>query len=146
MRRAFKRAGFDGQPTPPPRALAPLVRDDPGRTSAESRSIPPRFPRRSIPGAITPLAFEVYRALRRVPRGRTVAYGELAALAGRPGAARSVGAFMARNRFPLLVPCHRVVAHDGGLGGFSSSGGLGDKKRLLTLEGVLARRVAQARP
>ena len=94
---------------------------------------------------ITPLAFEVYRALRRVRRGRTVAYGELAALAGRPGSARSVGAFMARNRFPLLVPCHRVVAHDGGLGGFSSSGGLSDKRRLLTLEGVLAPAVAHAR-
>jgi DNA repair protein RadC len=138
IRRAFKRAGFSDGPTPPPRTLASLVRtiqDYFRGKPVDPAAIPVSFD----PGAITPLAFEVYRALRRVPRGMTVAYGELARLAGRPGAARSVGAFMARNRFPLLVPCHRVVAHDGGLGGFSSSGGLGDKKRLLTLEGVLAR-------
>jgi methylated-DNA-[protein]-cysteine S-methyltransferase len=73
-------------------------------------------------------------ALRDVPRGEVVTYGELAALAGRPGAARAAGTFCARNRFPVFVPCHRVVAA-GGIGGYGS---LGEafKRRLLGLEDV----------
>jgi methylated-DNA-[protein]-cysteine S-methyltransferase len=74
------------------------------------------------------------RALRAVPRGEVVTYGELAALAGSPGAARAAGSVCATNRFWLLVPCHRVVAATG-LGGYGSSG-LGLKRRLLELEGV----------
>jgi O-6-methylguanine DNA methyltransferase len=144
MRAAFKRAGFAGDPTPPPRALGAIVRAIESYFRGKPVD-PAEVPATFDPGALTPLAFEVYRALRRVRRGETISYGELAIMAGRPGAARSVGGFMARNRFPLLVPCHRVVAHDGGLGGFSSSGGLGDKKRLLALEGVLSPATAQAR-
>ncbi|MBD0349177.1 MAG: methylated-DNA--[protein]-cysteine S-methyltransferase [Thermoleophilia bacterium] len=72
-------------------------------------------------------------ALRAVPRGAVVTYGELAALAGRPGAARAAGTFCARNRFPIVVPCHRVVAARG-LGGYGSLG-LDYKRRLLELEG-----------
>jgi DNA repair protein RadC len=143
MRRAFRRLGFAEEPTRPPRALAPLVSAI-EKYFEGGEEDPAALPAVFDPGTITPLAFEVYRALRRVKRGQTVSYGELALLAGRPGAARSVGAFMARNRFPLLVPCHRVVAHDGGLGGFSSSGGLADKKRLLALEGVLSPALAGA--
>ena len=73
-------------------------------------------------------------ALRTVPRGEVVSYGELAALAGRPGAARAAGAFCAANRFAFLVPCHRVVAAHG-IGGYGSAG-LEVKRRLLILEGV----------
>jgi methylated-DNA-[protein]-cysteine S-methyltransferase len=73
------------------------------------------------------------RALREVPRGETVTYGELAALAGAPGAARAAGSFCARNRLGLFVPCHRVVSA-GGLGSYGSFG-LEYKKRLLRLEG-----------
>jgi methylated-DNA-[protein]-cysteine S-methyltransferase len=73
-------------------------------------------------------------ALRRVPRGETVTYGELAALAGRPKAQRAAGTFCARNRFSLVVPCHRVVAA-GGLGSYGSLG-VEYKRRLLELEGV----------
>ncbi|HHW15305.1 MAG TPA: methylated-DNA--[protein]-cysteine S-methyltransferase [Firmicutes bacterium] len=69
----------------------------------------------------------VAEALRTVPPGRTVTYGELAAKAGRPGGARAIGQAMRRNRLPLFVPCHRVVARGGGLGGFS--GGLVQKLR-----------------
>ncbi len=75
----------------------------------------------------------VSRALRRVPFGRTVTYGQLARRAGRPGAGRAVGQAMAANPLPLLVPCHRVVAADG-LGGFG--GGQALKRRLLALEGA----------
>ena len=77
------------------------------------------------------------RTLRRVPRGEVVTYGELAALAGRPGAARAAGTFCAQNRLPVFVPCHRVVAA-GGLGGYGSLG-LEYKRRLLALEGYAAR-------
>jgi methylated-DNA-[protein]-cysteine S-methyltransferase len=72
------------------------------------------------------------QALRRIPRGETVTYGELAALAGAPGAARAAGSFCARNRLGLFVPCHRVVSA-GGLGSYGSHG-VAYKKRLLELE------------
>jgi methylated-DNA-[protein]-cysteine S-methyltransferase len=76
----------------------------------------------------------VAEALRGVPRGEVVSYGELAAIAGYPGAARAAGTFCAHNRFMLIVPCHRVVGASG-LGGYGSAG-LGTKRRLLVLEGV----------
>jgi methylated-DNA-[protein]-cysteine S-methyltransferase len=72
-------------------------------------------------------------ALRAVPRGETVSYGELAALAGAPGAARAAGTFCARSHLSLFVPCHRVVAA-GGLGSYGSYG-VAYKRRLLALEG-----------
>jgi methylated-DNA-[protein]-cysteine S-methyltransferase len=73
-------------------------------------------------------------ALRAIPRGEVVSYGELAALAGRPGAARAAGTFCAENRYPILIPCHRVVSA-GGLGGYGSLGA-DYKRRLLALEHV----------
>ena len=73
-------------------------------------------------------------ALRRVPRGEVVSYGELAALAGWPRAPRAAGTFCARNRFSLVVPCHRVVGADG-IGSYGSLG-VEYKRRLLELEGV----------
>jgi methylated-DNA-[protein]-cysteine S-methyltransferase len=75
------------------------------------------------------------RALRALPHGEVVTYGELAALAGRPGAARAAGTFCARNRLALFVPCHRVVAADG-LGSYGSLG-LDYKRRLLALDGIV---------
>ncbi|HZC75593.1 MAG TPA: methylated-DNA--[protein]-cysteine S-methyltransferase, partial [Gaiellaceae bacterium] len=72
-------------------------------------------------------------ALRTVPRGEAVSYGELAALAGAPGAARAAGTFCARSRLSIFVPCHRVVGADG-LGSYGSYG-LDYKRRLLALEG-----------
>jgi methylated-DNA-[protein]-cysteine S-methyltransferase len=83
---------------------------------------------------LTPFGRQLARALREVPRGDVVTYGELAALAGRPGAARAAGTFCAQNRFGVLVPCHRVVGASG-LGGYGSLGG-GYKRRLLALEHV----------
>jgi methylated-DNA-[protein]-cysteine S-methyltransferase len=82
----------------------------------------------------TPFQAELLRALREIPWGEVVSYGELAALAGRPGAARAAGSFCASNRFALVVACHRVVAAEG-IGGYGSSG-VGTKRRLLALEGV----------
>jgi methylated-DNA-[protein]-cysteine S-methyltransferase len=82
----------------------------------------------------TPFLQRCAEALRGIPRGETVTYGELAALAGAPGAARAAGTFCARNRLGLFVPCHRVVGASG-LGSYGSLG-LEYKKRLLRLEGV----------
>jgi methylated-DNA-[protein]-cysteine S-methyltransferase len=82
----------------------------------------------------TPFLERCAQELRAVPRGEVVTYGELAALAGSPGAARAAGSFCARNRLGLFVPCHRVVSA-GGLGSYGSYG-LSYKRRLLELEGV----------
>jgi methylated-DNA-[protein]-cysteine S-methyltransferase len=75
----------------------------------------------------------VYQAARRVKRGETATYAQIAAAAGRPNAARAVGSAMARNRVPLFVPCHRIVS-SGGAGGWSGPPGL--KAKLLALEGA----------
>jgi len=85
-------------------------------------------------GRLTPFQSAVMDGMRAIPFGGVVSYGELAALAGRPRAARAAGSVCARNPLPLVVPCHRVVAQGGGLGGFG--GGLEMKERLLLLEGV----------
>lgn len=87
----------------------------------------------------TPFQCAIWSVLQRVPYGTTVTYAQLAASAGRPTAARACGAANGANRLPLVVPCHRVVAADGSLGGFS--GGLDAKRALLALE----RRVAYGR-
>jgi methylated-DNA-[protein]-cysteine S-methyltransferase len=82
----------------------------------------------------TPFQRAVAEALRRIPYGETVTYGELAIAAGYPNAHRAVGTFCAANRFPLILPCHRVVS----AAGIGSYGSLGSdyKRRLLALEGV----------
>lgn len=90
-----------------------------------------------IDGTRTPFEQRVIRKLRRVHYGQTVSYGELASLAGAPGAARAVGSVMRRNTTPLIVPCHRVIAAGGKLGGFSAPQGLDLKRRLLQLESSL---------
>ena len=82
----------------------------------------------------TPLQRALADALRAIPRGEIVSYGELAALAGRPRAARAAGAFCAANRFAFIVPCHRVVSATG-IGGYGDAG-VDVKRRLLALEGV----------
>jgi methylated-DNA-[protein]-cysteine S-methyltransferase len=73
-------------------------------------------------------------ACRQLGWGQTATYGELARRAGSPAASRAVGAVMARNRHPLIVPCHRVLAADGSLRGFSAADGLKMKQRLLDHE------------
>lgn len=76
----------------------------------------------------------VLRACQRVRWGQTISYGELAAAAGSPNSARAVGNVMANNRTPLIIPCHRVLASGGRIGGFTAPGGLDTKRRLLELE------------
>lgn len=85
---------------------------------------------------------------RQIGYGETITYGELAKAVGSPKAARAVGHAMSKNRWPLVIPCHRVVAAAGKLGGFSNPQGLSIKERLLTLEqrGIAATRGKIAEP
>jgi methylated-DNA-[protein]-cysteine S-methyltransferase len=76
----------------------------------------------------------VYEAARTIPAGETASYGQLASRLGDPRLAREVGQALARNPFPIVVPCHRVIAARGGLGGFSARGGVATKQRLLAIE------------
>ena len=80
---------------------------------------------------------EVWQALRKIPRGQTRSYAQIAQQIGRPRAARAVGAACAANPILLLVPCHRVIGSDGSLGGFSS--GIALKKTLLDRERPISR-------
>jgi methylated-DNA-[protein]-cysteine S-methyltransferase len=84
---------------------------------------------------LSPFARRVVAACRRLGWGQLSTYGDLAAACGSSGAARAVGSVMARNCFPLIVPCHRVLGAGGSLGGYSAPDGLRMKRRLLAMEG-----------
>jgi methylated-DNA-[protein]-cysteine S-methyltransferase len=77
---------------------------------------------------------QIVEATRNIGYGQTVSYGELALQAGHPGAARAVGTVMSSNRFPILIPCHRVLAAGGKLGGYTSPAGIQLKQTLLEME------------
>ena len=96
------------------------------------RNIKPSFDRFDLPAASS-FQLNTYRHLAEVRFGEVVSYGELARRAGSPGAARAVGQALRANPLPLFIPCHRVVARNGALGGFSA--GTRWKKRLLGHEG-----------
>lgn len=85
---------------------------------------------------LAPFARQVYEAIREIPPGRTVTYGELAATLEQPTAAQAVGRALGRNPIPLIIPCHRVLAARGRTGGFSAHGGSTAKVRLLAIEGA----------
>jgi O-6-methylguanine DNA methyltransferase len=78
----------------------------------------------------------VYDLARTIPLGMTLSYGAIAARLGISGAARAVGQALGRNPFPIIVPCHRVLAAGGKIGGFSAEGGIATKRRLLAIEGA----------
>ena len=135
--------------------LLPGRRPLPGRAFEDGADVPP-FVRRAIEGIVAVLAGArldlrdlpldergldsfrrvVYAATREIAPGTTRSYGEVARAIGRPDGARDVGAALARNPFPIVVPCHRVVAANGALTGFSGPGGLATKRRMLELEGA----------
>jgi methylated-DNA-[protein]-cysteine S-methyltransferase len=79
----------------------------------------------------------VYREARAIPAGETITYGTLAARLGDPGRAQAVGQALGRNPWPIIVPCHRITAAEGRMGGFSAPGGTATKLKLLELEGAL---------
>jgi methylated-DNA-[protein]-cysteine S-methyltransferase len=90
-------------------------------------------------GGLTPFQRRVCESARRIPIGDTRSYGEVAEMAGAPGAARAVGQVMATNRLPLIIPCHRVLAAGKRAGGFNAAGGVSTKARLLAIEGMKLR-------
>jgi methylated-DNA-[protein]-cysteine S-methyltransferase len=83
---------------------------------------------------VPPFQQQVYAVARSIPAGATMSYGEIAARVGDSRAARDVGEAMGRNPCPIVVPCHRVLAANGKLGGFSAAGGLNTKLRMLDIE------------
>lgn len=91
-----------------------------------------------VPISLDGTAFQrtVWAALREVPHGFAESYGQLARRAGMPRAARAVGGAVGANPVPILVPCHRIVAQDGRLTGYSGGSGLATKVALLELEGI----------
>ncbi|MEU6485241.1 methylated-DNA--[protein]-cysteine S-methyltransferase [Streptomyces sp. NPDC046887] len=122
---------------------AELVEDASGRLAEPIRALDAYFAGR-IQDFDVPLDWSLIGGFNRqvlrelasgVRYGTVVGYGELAGRVGQPGAAQAVGAAMAANPLPIVVPCHRVVEGDGGIGGFG--GGLETKRQLLALEGVL---------
>lgn len=88
-----------------------------------------------LQGINSPFQQTVYKQALKIPYGKVITYGELAQKIGKPGAPRAVGSALGRNRIPIVIPCHRIVAANGGLGGFT--GGIEFKQRLLRIEGYL---------
>ncbi len=82
----------------------------------------------------TPFQRKVYEAILRIPKGQVRTYAQVARAIGKPKAARAVGQALKRNRWAPAIPCHRVIASDGSLGGYSAPGGLAAKRRLLRCE------------
>jgi len=123
----------DEDQTPPPEIarLIARVQLHLGGTLQDFSGLPYDF------GRVPEFAREVYRATLAVKAGRTASYGTLAAVLGHPPAvSRAVGSALGANPWPLLVPCHRIVAADGKMTGFSGPGGIRTKLRLLALEGA----------
>ncbi|WEK50109.1 MAG: methylated-DNA--[protein]-cysteine S-methyltransferase [Candidatus Kaistia colombiensis] len=86
------------------------------------------------PDHIPPFNQRVYDVTRAIPPGQTLTYGEVAAAIGEPGAARAVGRALGENPYPIIIPCHRVLAAGGKMGGFSGTGGVATKRRILAIE------------
>jgi len=118
----------------------PAWREDPGALAAIGAALEAQAaggPPADVPTAFrggTPFQRRVWEELRAIPAGATVTYAELARRVGRPGAARAVGAAVARNPLSIVVPCHRVVGSGGALTGYA--GGLERKRALLAVEGA----------
>lgn len=130
--RLQQRFGAAAEAVPPPAAAA-LV----GELQALLRGEPRHLDGRQIDWTGVPeFAQRVYRLTLAIPPGQTRTYGEIARALGLPGAARAVGRALGANPFAPLVPCHRVRAAAGGLGGFSAAGGAQAKQALLLIEGA----------
>jgi methylated-DNA-[protein]-cysteine S-methyltransferase len=129
MRRRFPRASE--QPAPPDvaraiTAIVALLRGEPSDLTGLVLDL----------DGVADFNRRVYEIARQIPPGRTLTYGAIAARLGDPLLARAVGHALGRNPFPIVVPCHRVVAAGGKLGGFSANGGARTKQRMLAIEGA----------
>jgi methylated-DNA-[protein]-cysteine S-methyltransferase len=86
---------------------------------------------------LTPFQRQVLLATLEIPRGQILTYGDIARQIGNPKSVRAVGQALGRNPIPIVIPCHRVIAANGSLGGYSGGGGLETKAKLLQIEGAL---------
>ena len=77
---------------------------------------------------------KVWKEIRKIPKGKTITYKEIAIKIGHPKSSRAVANACGKNPYPIKVPCHRVIRSDGGLGGYSGEGGIKTKEKLLKLE------------
>lgn len=130
------------------------LEDAPAFVTALSKQIqvhlngnPQRFPLAILDlDSTSPFFRKIYELTHAIPSGEVRTYGQLAREAGSPGASRAVGQAMARNPFPLVVPCHRVLGGKKALVGFSAPGGLDTKTRLLNLENASEKKPANRGP
>jgi methylated-DNA-[protein]-cysteine S-methyltransferase len=123
----------DARESPPPSHIQPIINDIVGLLRGEPRDFSSAtLDTENIP----PFQQQVYAVARSIPPGSTLSYGEIAKRLGDAGAARDVGEAMGKNPFPIIVPCHRVLAAGGKVGGFSAAGGVTTKLRLLQIEGA----------
>lgn len=136
---ALEFAGEEMSPAPehdsPPPHLKPLIEAAKRELMAYFAGAPTDFADLALDPQGTPFQRRVWQELQRIPRGQAISYKELAQRIGNPKACRAVGQANGRNPIPLIIPCHRVIAADGGLGGFSS--GLERKRWLLRHEGAM---------
>jgi methylated-DNA-[protein]-cysteine S-methyltransferase len=135
---ALEFAGEGASPAPernsPPPQLKPLFEAAKRELSAYFEGVPTDFAALTLDPRGTLFQLRVWQELRRIPWGQTISYGELARRVGNPKASRAVGQANAVNPLPLIIPCHRVIAANGSLGGYSSGP---DRKRwLLRHEGA----------
>jgi len=133
-RRLMKKGGSSGPAEPPP-AVQAVIADI--QNYLDGRKVDFSAVPVDLSG-FDDLRRRIYEALRGIEFGRTVTYGDLARIIGATDweGARDVGAAMGSNRMPIVIPCHRVLAAGGKLGGFSAYGGTKTKQKLLALEGV----------
>ena len=117
------------------RHLMPLIEAVRAGADRLLSGVPTDFAALTLDPRGTPFQLRVWQELRRIPWGQTISYGELARRVGNPKASRAVGQANAVNPIPLIIPCHRVIAADGSLGGYSS--GLDRKRWLLRHEGAM---------
>ncbi len=120
---------------PPPPALRPMIEATKQALSRYFDNGATDFADLPLDLQGTPFQKKVWQELQRIPRGGTISYKELARRAGSPQAFRAAGQANGRNPIPIIVPCHRVIAADGTLGGYSS--GLDKKRWLLKHEGAM---------
>jgi methylated-DNA-[protein]-cysteine S-methyltransferase len=119
----------------PPPHLQPCIEAAKRELTAYFAGAPTDFATLTLDPQGTPFQRRVWQELQRIPRGQAISYKELAERVGKPKASRAVGQANGRNPIPLIIPCHRVIAADGGLGGYSS--GLERKRWLLKHEGAI---------
>lgn len=116
----------------PPRAIAEAINAIKSYAGGE----PVDFTQIPVDAEAEPFFHDIWRAARDLGFGETVTYGELAKRAGHSGLARETGQALGANPTPIIVPCHRILAAGGKIGGFSAPGGARTKEKLLALEGV----------